>query len=60
MSNVFQDTEISIADSETVILVEPEYMEWVLPVLVATPDKVIGKVNCTGLVLALQIVKCCS
>ena len=41
-SEFLADTSVVIDDSEEIILVEPEYMDWLLPMLIATPDDVIG------------------
>jgi len=41
-SEFLADTSVVIDDSEEIILVEPEYMDWLLPMLIATPDDVIA------------------
>lgn len=40
---MFENTDVTIDDTERIILVEPEYYSAILPILVAAPDKVIGK-----------------
>ena len=39
---MFADTNVQIADSETAILVEPEYFYWLEPLLIATPEDILG------------------
>ena len=42
-SELFEDTDIVIDEDETVILVEPEFFDWLLPLMIATPDNIMGK-----------------
>ena len=39
---VFADTSVFINDEETIIVREPEYLDGLLPILIATPENVVG------------------
>lgn len=41
-SELFADTEIAIGEDETVIMVEPEFFDWLLPLMIATPKEIMG------------------
>ena len=44
MGEVFGTTDVgTLTDDEEVILVEPEYFDWLLPLIIASPDNIVGE-----------------
>jgi hypothetical protein len=42
LSHVFGNTDVEITEDERIILIEPEYLYGLLPLLIATPEKTQG------------------
>jgi hypothetical protein len=42
LSHVFGNTDVEITENERIILIEPEYLYGLLPLLIATPEKTQG------------------
>ena len=43
LTHVFGNTDVEITEDERIILVEPEFLHGLLPLLIATPERVQGK-----------------
>jgi hypothetical protein len=45
LTHVFGNTDVEITEDERIILIEPEFLHGLLPLLIATPERVQGTQN---------------